>query len=98
MTFKPEAGATRMNRNGNETSDRVIVFDTTLRDGEQAPGGSMNLSQKMQVAKPPAALGGNGREVGFPSPSPADSQPVKPISRQGGAPFIAALAPPHRPA
>jgi len=73
MTFKPEAGATRM-KNGNEGSDRVIVFDTTLRDGEQAPGASMNLSQKMQVAKALAALGVDVMEVGFPVASPGDFQ------------------------
>src|SRR5438874_2324034 len=97
MTFKPEAGATRMNRNGNETSDRVIVFDTTLRDGEQAPGGSMNLSQKMQVAKALAALGVDVMEVGFPVASPGDFQAVEAISRQVEGPVICALARAHRP-
>ena len=86
-----------MNRNGNETSDRVIVFDTTLRDGEQAPGGSMNLSQKMQVAKALAALGVDVMEVGFPVASPGDFQAVEAISRQVEGPVICALARAHRP-
>ncbi|HEY4770840.1 MAG TPA: hypothetical protein VIH51_09455, partial [Myxococcales bacterium] len=53
MTLNPEAKVTRI----DETKDRVIVFDTTLRDGEQAPGASMNLSQKLQVARALASLG-----------------------------------------
>src|SRR5437764_14746112 len=97
MTFKPEAGATRMNRNGNETSDRVIVFDTTLRDGEQAPGASMNLAQKLQVARALAALGVDVMEVGFPVASPGDFQAVETIARQVEGPVICALARAHRP-
>jgi 2-isopropylmalate synthase len=97
MTFKPEAGATRMNSNGNEGGDRVIVFDTTLRDGEQAPGASMNLSQKLQVAKALAALGVDVMEVGFPVASPGDFKAVEAISRQVEGPVICALARAHRP-
>ena len=66
----------------NESADRVIVFDTTLRDGEQAPGASMNLAQKLQVARALAALGVDVMEVGFPVASPGDFQAVEAIARQ----------------
>src|SRR5947199_9273599 len=98
MTFYPEAGATRMTGNGtDETNDRVLVFDTTLRDGEQAPGASMNLAQKVQVARSLAALGVDVMEVGFPVASPGDFQAVSAIARQIEGPVICALARANRP-
>ncbi len=81
----------------NGTDDRVIVFDTTLRDGEQAPGASMNLAQKMQVARALASLGVDVMEVGFPVASPGDFQAVEAIARQVEGPVIAALARANRP-
>jgi 2-isopropylmalate synthase len=81
----------------NETADRVVVFDTTLRDGEQAPGASMNHSQKLQVARALASLGVDVMEVGFPVASPGDFQAVEAISRQIEGPIICALARAHRP-
>ena len=73
MTLNAEAKVTRI----DETEDRVIVFDTTLRDGEQAPGASMNLSQKLQVARALASLGVDVMEAGFPVASPGDFQAVE---------------------
>ena len=52
--------------------DRVVIFDTTLRDGEQAPGASMNLQQKTAVAVALRDLGVDVIEVGFPTASPLD--------------------------
>src|SRR5438067_4908805 len=95
MNFNPQPGATRMD--ANETTDRVLVFDTTLRDGEQAPGASMNFAQKLQVARALASLGVDVMEVGFPVASPGDFQAVETIARQVDGPVICALARAHRP-
>ena len=78
-------------------ADRVIVFDTTLRDGEQAPGASMNLQQKLQVARALAQLGVDVMEAGFPVASPGDFQSVEAIARQVEGPTICALARAVRP-
>src|SRR2546421_8125 len=95
MNFNPQPGATRMDV--NQTDDRVIVFDTTLRDGEQAPGASMNFAQKLTVARALASLGVDVMEVGFPVASPGDFQAVESIARQVEGPVICALARAHRP-
>jgi 2-isopropylmalate synthase len=78
-------------------TDRVFVFDTTLRDGEQAPGASMNQVQKLQVARALAHLGVDVMEVGFPVASPGDFQSVEAIARQVEGPVICALARAARP-
>jgi 2-isopropylmalate synthase len=80
----------------NTGNDRVIVFDTTLRDGEQAPGASMNLSQKLAVARVLAQLGVDVIEAGFPIASPGDFESVQAIARQVEGPIIAGLARAHR--
>ena len=61
--------------------DRVIVFDTTLRDGEQAPGASMDLEQKLEVARALQALGVDVLEAGFPAASPGDYEAVAAVAR-----------------
>ena len=53
-------------------TDRVLIFDTTLRDGEQSPGASMNLAEKLEVARTLEALGVDIIEAGFPIASPDD--------------------------
>ena len=73
-------------------TDRVYVFDTTLRDGEQAPGASMNLAQKLSVARALSQLGVDVIEAGFPVASPGDFESVAAISRQVEGPIICALA------
>jgi 2-isopropylmalate synthase len=73
-------------------TDRVLVFDTTLRDGEQAPGASMNLVQKLQVARTLSQLGVDVLEAGFPVASPGDFDAVQAIARQVDGPVICALA------
>ena len=77
--------------NGSGT-DRVIVFDTTLRDGEQAPGASMNLAQKLQVARVLGHLGVDVIEAGFPVASPGDFEAVQAIARSIEGTTVAALA------
>ena len=58
-------------------SSRITVFDTTLRDGEQAPGFSMDVPAKLAVAHALDALGVDILEAGFPIASPADSEAVQ---------------------
>ena len=61
---------------------RIQIFDTTLRDGEQSPGASLNIEQKLRVAKQLARLGVDVIEAGFPASSPGDFEAVKTISRE----------------
>jgi len=60
---------------------RIVIFDTTLRDGEQSPGASMNLTEKMEVAQALAELGVDIIEAGFPIASPGDFEAVSEIAR-----------------
>ena len=73
-------------------STRVVIFDTTLRDGEQAPGFSLEVPAKVQMARALDALGVDIIEAGFPIASPADADAVTHISREVTRPVIAALA------
>src|SRR5205823_10694749 len=72
--------------------DRLIIFDTTLRDGEQSPGASMNLAEKLQVAHALNDLGVDVIEAGFPIASPGDFEAVQAIARQVEGPVICGLA------
>ncbi len=75
--------------------DRVIIFDTTLRDGEQSPGISLNASEKLEIAQQLARLGVDVIEAGFPIASPGDFQAVQAIAREVHGPVIAGLARAH---
>lgn len=72
--------------------DRLIIFDTTLRDGEQSPGASMNLSEKLEVARALCDLGVDVIEAGFPIASPGDFEAVQAIAREVRGPVICGLA------
>jgi 2-isopropylmalate synthase len=72
--------------------NRVIIFDTTLRDGEQSPGCSMNLGEKLEMARALADLGVDVIEAGFPIASPGDFESVQEIARQVQGPIICGLA------
>jgi len=74
------------------TADRVVIFDTTLRDGEQSPGASMNLSQKVQVAKALRDLGVDVIEAGFAAASPGDLEAIRAVGQQVDGPIVASLA------
>ena len=74
------------------SSDRLIIFDTTLRDGEQAPGFSMRIDEKLRMARQLAALGVDIIEAGFPIASDADAEAVRTIATHVRGPVIAALA------
>jgi 2-isopropylmalate synthase len=76
--------------------ERLIIFDTTLRDGEQAPGASLSITQKLEIARQLAILGVDVIEAGFPVSSPAQFDATKVISEQITVPVIAALARAHQ--
>jgi 2-isopropylmalate synthase len=63
-------------------SDRVVVFDTTLRDGEQSPGAALTVSEKVEIAHALEELGVDVIEAGFPISSPGDFRAVQRISRE----------------
>ena len=72
-------------------SDRLYIFDTTLRDGEQVPGCQLNTVEKIQVAKQLELLGVDVIEAGFPISSPGDFNSVVEISKAVTWPTICAL-------
>ena len=72
--------------------DKVYIFDTTLRDGEQVPGCQLNTEEKVQVAKALEALGVDIIEAGFPISSPGDFQSVVEISKAVTNPVVCALS------
>ncbi|AQT05006.1 2-isopropylmalate synthase [Acetobacter persici] len=77
---------------GRLPADRVIIFDTTLRDGEQSPGFSMNLAEKLRMAEALAALGVDVMEAGFPVASRGDFDSVHQIAQHTKGAVICALA------
>ncbi|MDB6165974.1 MAG: leuA 2, partial [Lacunisphaera sp.] len=64
--------------------DYIRIFDTSLRDGEQAPGASMNTAEKLEVARALARLGVDVIEAGFPASSPDDLAAVQAIAAEVG--------------
>jgi len=72
--------------------NRISIFDTTLRDGEQCPGASMNLREKLQIARQLARLKVDVIEAGFPITSEGDFTSVQTIAREVKGPVIAGLA------
>ena len=75
--------------------NRVLIFDTTLRDGEQSPGISLNAQEKLEIAQQLARLGVDVIEAGFPITSPGDFEAVETIARTVEGPVIAGLARTH---
>jgi len=73
-------------------NNRIIIFDTTLRDGEQCPGASMNLREKLEVARQLARLRVDVIEAGFPVISDGDFAAVRAIAREIKGPVICGLA------
>src|ERR671937_2813153 len=70
----------------------IKIFDTTLRDGEQSPGCSMNLQEKLEIAHALKDLGVDVIEAGFPIASPGDFESVRAVARQVDGPTICGLA------
>jgi len=79
----------------SDAGQRVILFDTTLRDGEQSPGISLNTNEKLEIAHQLARLGVDVIEAGFPIASPGDFEAVQAVARQVEGPIIAGLARAH---
>jgi 2-isopropylmalate synthase len=74
------------------SGEKVVIFDTTLRDGEQSPGAAMSIPQKLEIARQLAVLGVDIIEAGFPVSSPAQFEATKLVAEQVKGPTIAALA------
>ena len=75
--------------------DKVLIFDTTLRDGEQAAGGSLNIQEKLEIARQLEKLGVDIIEAGFPVSSPGDFEAVKKIATEVRQACICGLARAH---
>src|ERR1700712_1357676 len=73
-------------------SEPVVIFDTTLRDGEKSPGISLNTAEKLEIAHQLARLGVDVIEAGFPIASPGDFDAVRAIAREVQGPVICGLA------
>jgi len=73
-------------------TENVVIFDTTLRDGEQSPGASMNTAEKVRLAVQLERLGVDIIEAGFPAASPGDFEAVRAIAGRIRNSRIAALA------
>jgi 2-isopropylmalate synthase len=73
-------------------ADRILIFDTTLRDGEQGPGFSLHVDEKLALARALDALGVDIMEAGFPIASPKDAEAVRRVATEIRRPSIAALA------
>ncbi len=74
----------------------IIIFDTTLRDGEQSPGASMNQAEKLRIATQLEKLGVNVMEAGFPAASEGDFKAVQAIAKTLKTSQVAALCSHHR--
>ena len=89
MTSKTKSKKTRTKRND---ADRVVIFDTTLRDGEQCPGASMTLNEKLQIAEMLDEMGVDIIEAGFPIASNGDFEAVSEVAKVAKTAVIAGLA------
>src|SRR5437899_10931247 len=77
-------------------ADQLIIFDTTLRDGEQSPGISLDVGEKLEIAEQLARLGVDYVEAGFPVASQGDFEAVETIAKAVKGPVIAGLSRTHR--
>jgi 2-isopropylmalate synthase len=81
-----------MNKPSDVTHDRIVFFDTTLRDGEQSPGCTMHAGEKLRMAHQLAALGVDVLEAGFAIASAGDLESIRSIAKEVRGPRIASLA------
>ncbi|KPK38080.1 MAG: 2-isopropylmalate synthase, partial [Omnitrophica WOR_2 bacterium SM23_29] len=72
--------------------EKIIIFDTTLRDGEQSPGASLGSQEKFEIAKQLARLNVDIIEAGFPISSPGDFEAIRLVARRIKGPVICGLA------
>jgi 2-isopropylmalate synthase len=87
--IEADVGASRRGRLGD---DRIFIFDTTLRDGEQSPGAKLDVDSKLAIARQLARLGVDVVEAGFPISSPGDFEACRMIARDVREPVVTALA------
>jgi 2-isopropylmalate synthase len=91
-----EIGLIRSEKRRCHMTEAVRIFDTTLRDGEQSPGATLNMDEKLEIARQLARMGVDIIEAGFPIASPGDYEAVRGIAEeigaQEGSPTIAGLA------
>ena len=73
-------------------NNKIIIFDTTLRDGEQSPGASMNTEEKIRIARQLERLNVDVMEVGFAAASPGDFDAINQIAKQASNTSICSLA------
>jgi 2-isopropylmalate synthase len=81
-----------MSSSESGVGNRIWVFDTTLRDGEQSPGATMTVEEKLEMADALVALGVDIIEAGFPAASPGDFEAVRMIAKRAKGAVIAGLA------
>jgi len=74
------------------TDNTILIFDTTLRDGEQSPGCSMNLEEKLKIAAQLEAMGVDIIEAGFAIASEGDFEAVREVARHADRAIVASLA------
>src|SRR3990172_8636075 len=74
------------------TEEKVLIFDTTLRDGEQSPGVALNVEEKLEIARALERLRVDFIEAGFPASSPGDLESVTAIAKEVRGSAIAGLA------
>lgn len=92
MSHPNSAHAANSDETGQSETRMIRIFDTTLRDGEQSPGASMNLAEKLEVAQVLAEMGVDIIEAGFPIASPGDFEAVKQIAQTVRGATICGLA------
>ena len=92
MSHPNPAHAAKSDETGHSEPRMIRIFDTTLRDGEQSPGASMNLAEKLEVAQALAEMGVDIIEAGFPIASPGDFEAVKQIAQTVRGSTICGLA------
>ena len=81
-----------LDESGMTPPKRILFFDTTLRDGEQSPGASMNAAEKLRLALQLEKLGVDAIEAGFPAASPGDLEAVRQIAQKLRRVQVTALA------
>src|SRR5262244_1012420 len=94
MTAKstPATATSATTAAGSADANRVIVFDTTLRDGEQSPGASMNLDEKVRIAQVLEEMQVDVIEAGFPIASNGDFEAVRRVAKAVRNSSVAGLA------
>ena len=75
-----------------KANDRIFIFDTTLRDGEQSPGVNLGVKEKIEIARQLEHIGVDIIEAGFPITSPGDAAAVKEVARAIKSTTVCALA------